>query len=97
MLTLEHDRKCTETGDAGWISNQNDVRDYPADLLDVDDTATNSEPSTDGSLFKMVYQSQGTLAERFPRLTVCAVALLILLTAVTAEIDCLRGSGYFWR
>lgn len=38
-----------------------------------------------------------SFAERFPRLMFCAVAATILLATVMAEVDCLRGAGYFWR
>jgi hypothetical protein len=38
-----------------------------------------------------------SFAERFPRLTILAVAATILLATLTAEIECLRNSGYFWR
>lgn len=38
-----------------------------------------------------------SFAERFPRLTFCAVATAILLATLTAEVECLRSSGYFWR
>lgn len=34
--------------------------------------------------------------ERFPRLTFVAIAVALLLTAITAEFDYLRGAGYFW-
>lgn len=37
-----------------------------------------------------------SFAEQFPRLVFCTVAFSILLAAITAEIDCLRGAGYYW-
>jgi hypothetical protein len=49
-----------------------------------------------GLLFEFVANSPVTFAERFPRLMFCAVALALLLTAITAEIDCLRAAGYYW-
>lgn len=49
------------------------------------------------SLFEFAANAPATLAERHPRLTVFAISAAVLLAAVTAEIDCLRGSGYFWR
>lgn len=36
------------------------------------------------------------LPERFPRLTFLAIAIALLVTALTAEFDYLRGAGYFW-
>lgn len=38
-----------------------------------------------------------TVAERFPRLTCFAVFLGLLATAIVTEIECLKGSGYFWQ
>lgn len=37
-----------------------------------------------------------SFAERFPRFVFCTVAFSILVAAITAEIDCLRGAGYYW-
>jgi hypothetical protein len=37
-----------------------------------------------------------SLAEQFPRIVFGTIALSILLAAITAEIDCLRGAGYYW-
>ena len=97
MLTLEQDCQCIDTGDVRWISIRNDVSDLMEvsrenpQQEDIEDPITRSE-----SLFATFHQDRATLAERFPRLMVCAVALSLLLLAVTAEVDCLRGSGYFW-
>ena len=48
-------------------------------------------------LFEFAANAPVTLAERHPHLTVFAISVAVLLTAITAEIDCLTGSGYFWR
>ena len=48
-------------------------------------------------LFEFAASAPATLAERFPHLTVLAISAAVLLAALTAEIECLRGSGYFWR
>ena len=49
-----------------------------------------------GCLFEFAGNAPATLAERFPRLTVCAVAVALTLATITAEIECLRGAGYYW-
>jgi hypothetical protein len=46
-------------------------------------------------LFEQI--APASFAERYPRLMVGAVAVTILLATVMAEVDCLRGAGYFWR
>lgn len=38
-----------------------------------------------------------TLAERFPLLTCFAISFALLASALITEIECLKGSGYFWR
>lgn len=38
-----------------------------------------------------------TLAERFPLLTCFAVSFALLASALITEVECLKGSGYFWR
>lgn len=38
-----------------------------------------------------------TLAERFPLLTCFAISFALLATALITEVECLKGSGYFWR
>ncbi len=48
-------------------------------------------------LFEFAANAPATLAERYPHLTVFAISVAVLLTAITAEIECLRVSGYFWR
>ena len=47
-------------------------------------------------LFEFAATAPATYAERFPRLMVCVVSAAVLLAAITAEIECLRGSGYYW-
>ena len=36
-------------------------------------------------------------AERYPRLTILAVTAGIFLAAITAEVEYLRASGYYWQ
>jgi hypothetical protein len=49
-----------------------------------------------GPLFDFAGNAPATFAERFPRLTICAVALSLIMAAISVEIDCLRGAGYYW-
>ncbi len=67
----------------------------------TDPAAIEPEPfnphMNDARLFEFAASAPATLAERHPRLTVFAISAAVLLAAVTTEIECLRGSGYFWR
>ena len=46
-------------------------------------------------LFEQAERMHETLHERFPRLTFLTVAIALLVTALTAEFDSLRGAGFF--
>ncbi len=48
-------------------------------------------------LFEFAGNAPATFAERFPRLMVSAVAVAVVLTAITTEIECLRAAGYYWQ
>jgi hypothetical protein len=50
-----------------------------------------------GPLFEFAGNAPATFAERFPRLTVGAVAVALVLATISAEIECLRGAGYYWQ
>lgn len=48
-------------------------------------------------LFEFAANAPATFAERHPRVAVLAISAAVLLSAIAVEIECLRGSGYFWR
>ena len=50
-----------------------------------------------GRLFEFAGNAPVTFAERFPRLMVGAVAIAFVMAAITVEIECLRGAGFYWR
>jgi hypothetical protein len=54
------------------------------------DSNTPSQP-----LFECLART--TIAERFPVLTCFVISFALLATALITEIECLKGSGYFWR
>lgn len=47
-------------------------------------------------LFALSEQFPAPFPERFPRLTFLAISLLLLISALTAEFEYLRGAGYYW-
>jgi hypothetical protein len=60
--------------------------------------STPSEPSLSAPVLHLFEYSQPeSIPERFPRLTCLAIACGLIAASLIAEIDCLRGSGYFWR
>jgi hypothetical protein len=48
-------------------------------------------------LFECSTSTPITLAERFPRVTVAAIAIAMFAFAAIAEIDFLSGAGYHWK
>lgn len=65
----------------------------PQQRLDREDECADAS----GPLFEFAGNTPVTFAERFPHLMVCVVAVSVILTAITAEIECLRAMGYYWR
>lgn len=94
-----------ETGETGWISSHRNNRDEH--LIEAenrgkcDSAKTNLErkalaPEV-GRLFAFAERSPVPLPERYPRLTFAAIALVLLISSLTAEFEYLRGAGYFWQ
>lgn len=48
-------------------------------------------------LFSQTANGNELLAERYPRLAIAIIALVIFAVSVTAEIEYLRQSGFAWR
>ena len=82
-----------QTGTTGWISIQiNNSGELPIHAQDQ----VKSIPPDLIHLFEHSASAPISVSERFPRLTFMAIAIALLVTAVTAEFDYLRGAGYFW-
>jgi hypothetical protein len=50
-----------------------------------------------GGLFQNAAEHPITFSERFPRLTVAAIAIALVAFTVVTEIEYLRVAGYYWR
>ena len=89
-----------ETGSTGWISIHINDSQSSIDLRSGSGERVQGEPPLFAPVlcrvFERVQQTQVSLPERFPRLTVLAIAVVLLASALTAEFDCLRGAGYYW-
>lgn len=88
------------TGITGWISiHVNDSErtfDLPSNPGDSSQGEPIIIPPALFHLFEHADRTPAPLPERFPRLTFLAIAIVLLVTAVTAEFEYLRGAGYFW-
>ena len=88
-----------ETGNTGWISvHINDEESRNRALSGEAGNPWQEEAGRPKSfhLFEYADQTVIPLPERFPRLAFAAIAIAILLSALTAEFDYLRGGGYYW-
>lgn len=74
------------TGKSSWVA----VRIPEA-------TADEKQDKVAEELFGEAASSPVTFTERFPRLTIAMVAVVILATTLTTEVELLRGAGFFWR
>lgn len=100
MPTQEQERKYRGTDRTGWISLHTRTLNFPVDderrTSEEDKQARSKHAPPASRLFEQTQQTPLLLPERFPRLTFFAIALAILLSALTTEIDYLRGAGYHW-
>ena len=88
-----------EIGDTGWISihiNDEESRNEPLPAEAGNPWGEEAGQPKSFHLFEHAGLTVIPLPERFPRLAFAAIALAILLSALTAEFDYLRGGGYYW-
>lgn len=89
-----------EAGKAGSINFH--VHDDEGDLFEhhLESQPAQSKPDTvqwDATrIFALAERSAVPFPERYPRLTLSAITLLLLLSSLTAEFEYLRGAGYSW-
>ena len=79
---------------AGTLTSTKINLNLPSDAISSPALKSGSNPITP-PLFEHIARS--TIAERFPVLTCFAISFVLLATALITEIECLKGSGYFWR
>ena len=89
-----------QTGKTGWISiHTSDSARESGQASDPGDSSWDDAQTIPPALIHLFEHSKNvpvTLSERYPRLTFLAIAIALLVTALTAEFDYLRGAGYFW-
>jgi len=81
---------------ASWISILPEKAEAGHAFSDEAKCEETSEEREAPPLFALAERYRGSLPERFPRLTFLAIAILLLISALTAELDYLRGAGYSW-
>jgi hypothetical protein len=87
MATTQQYFNLVQTGKSSWVA----VHVTPS----VDTTTDGSSAHT--GLFERAAEVRITLAERFPRLTIAMIALVLLAATLTTEVELLRGAGFRWQ
>ncbi len=85
--TQQHYFDLVQTGKSSWKA----VHVNPPVEIKTDNS---SNPE---SLFKNTGALRMTLAERFPRLTIALIALVLFGVTLSTEIDLLRVAGFRWQ
>jgi hypothetical protein len=65
-------------------------------VFQAQQSTANDSAELCGRLFEFAGSAPATFAERFPRMTICAVSLALIMAAIGVEIECLRAAGYYW-
>lgn len=86
MATAQRYFNLVRTGKSSWVA----VHVEPSV-----ETITASASAPD-ALFGQVAVARVPLPERFPRLTIAVIALMLLAATLSTEIDLLRGVGFHW-
>jgi len=81
-------------GDTGWISLRIGCGESVANPDGLEsDRERDAGQEEIAPLFAL---AEAPLPERYPRLTFLAISLVLLISALTAEFEYLRGAGYYW-
>jgi len=84
MATSNQYFNLVQTGKSSWVA------------VPIQNT-TIGESQTSEDLFHEAASNHITFTERFPRLTIAMVAVMILAATLTTEVEVLRGAGFFWQ
>ncbi|MFZ0743012.1 MAG: hypothetical protein WAM85_01330 [Terracidiphilus sp.] len=87
MAATQQQFNLVQTGKSSWVA----VHVNPPYV------ATTDSISTAESLFGRAAMTRITFSERFPRLTIAMIALVLFAATVGAEVDVLRGAGFRWQ
>ncbi len=94
MATSEQYFSLVRTSKSSWIAVPVDQSEKPSDAAASEAAALrNSAPH----LFAQASGERAGFTERFPRLTITMIALLLFSVSIAAEVEMLRNAGYFWR
>lgn len=87
MATTNSYFSLVRTGNSTWTAVLNPLEGESSD----------SHASEQVSMFSESSASRAAFAERFPRLTIAMISLVLFAVSITCEVEWLRQAGYYWR
>ena len=101
MGTTEQHFNLVRTSKSSWVavhlSRSGPSADGNIYSRDSESTILRNSAPAPGRLFAQTATARGAFAERFPRLTIAMIALVLLAVTATAEIEWLHNAGFFWK
>ncbi len=100
MATSEQYFSLVRTSKSSWIAVPSHQTAKAADgslYVREADAAKLRSSAVSGHLFGQASGVRTAFTERYPRLTIAAIAFALFSISVTAEVELLRHAGYFWQ
>ena len=88
MATSNSYFSLVRTGNSTWTA-------VHVDHLDAESSAPRASDGDTVQLFSA--SSRAAFAERFPRLTIAMISLVLFAVSITCEVEWLHQAGYYWR
>jgi hypothetical protein len=101
MATNDQYFSLVKTSKSSWVAVRVNVEE-PSNSNKIDNPEALSLPrvaneQSSTALFANTAQQREALSERFPRLAIAIIVLVIFAVSVTAEIEYLRQAGFTWH
>jgi hypothetical protein len=100
MATSNQYFDLVQTGKSSWVAvhiePQADSK-KETQISASEQTQPNGNAVKQDAIFADSAVSSVTFSERFPRLTITMIALVMFAATLTTEIDVLKGAGFFWQ
>lgn len=88
MATTQQYFNLVQTGKSSWKAVL---------IIDPPVQTANETICVPQELFGLAATTRMTFAERFPRVTIAAVAVALFAATLTMEVDLLRSAGFRWQ
>lgn len=96
MATSNQYFNLVQTGKSSWVAVHVDPPAGPKEP-----TQSCAQPNRNAARRDAIFGDSAvgpaTFSERFPRLTIAMIAVVMFAATLTTEIDVLKGAGFFWQ